>query len=70
VEDTGSGVPAEIEERIFEPYFSTKPPTKGTGLGLPVVRQIAQSHGGSVELNNVRGRGARFTVILPQAEEE
>ena len=63
VEDDGPGLPEEIRERIFEPYFSTK--RKGTGLGLAIVRRIAQDHGGDVHYESL-APGSRFTLVLPQ----
>jgi signal transduction histidine kinase len=61
--DTGSGIPPEVMDRIFEPFFSTKP--KGSGLGLAVSHQIVTRHGGSLEVNSMPGQGATFTVSLP-----
>lgn len=65
VADSGPGVPAELESRIFEPFFTTRP--RGTGLGLPIARQIVEAHGGKLEVGARRsgGRGACFTVRLP-----
>jgi signal transduction histidine kinase len=61
--DTGSGIPPEIVDHIFEPFFSTK--AKGTGLGLAVSHQIVTGHGGSLEVASVPGQGSTFTVQLP-----
>jgi PAS domain S-box-containing protein len=61
--DTGSGITAERIDEIFQPFFTTK--TKGTGLGLPIVRRIVESHGGRIEVSSARGEGARFSVTLP-----
>ncbi len=63
VEDDGPGVPSEIRERLFEPYFSTK--RKGTGLGLAIVRRIAQDHGGEAHYQPI-SPGSRFSLVLPQ----
>jgi signal transduction histidine kinase len=65
VADSGPGVPAELATRIFEPFFTTRP--RGTGLGLPIARQIVEAHGGKLEVGARRGggRGACFTVRLP-----
>lgn len=65
VEDTGSGIPPEVRPRIFEPLFTTKEPGRGTGLGLPIVRDIVTAHQGTVEVYSEAGRGARFVVLLP-----
>ncbi len=65
VTDTGKGIPRENLERIFEPFFSTKPPGQGTGLGLFVSRGIAEKLGGRIEVESKLGEGSRFSVILP-----
>jgi PAS domain S-box-containing protein len=65
IKDTGTGIPAEILDRIFEPFFSTKGPDKGTGLGLSTVIGIIKSHGGFVRVYSVAGQGTTFTVYLP-----
>jgi CheY-like chemotaxis protein len=65
VSDTGEGIPAEIRERIFEPFFSTKPAGRGTGLGLASVRDIVQSAGGWIHCTSTLGHGTTFTVWLP-----
>jgi signal transduction histidine kinase len=64
VSDTSPGVPPELRERIFEPFFSTKPST-GLGLGLGMARNIAALYGGSVELEGASRLGATFRVVLP-----
>jgi signal transduction histidine kinase len=65
VEDSGTGVSAELRERIFEPFFSTK--EGGTGLGLAVVQQIVESYGGRIDVFSEPGKGARFDVCWPAA---
>jgi CheY-like chemotaxis protein len=67
VADTGPGIPAEIRERIFEPYFTTKKMNEGTGLGLSVSLGIIETHGGAIEVESAAGRGTTFTVFLPVA---
>ncbi|MBI5597860.1 MAG: HAMP domain-containing protein [Elusimicrobia bacterium] len=67
VSDEGPGIPAALRARLFEPFFSTKPPGQGTGLGLAICRRIVDSHGGSIAAENLPGRGAVFTVTLPAA---
>jgi signal transduction histidine kinase len=64
VEDAGAGIPEDVRERIFEPFFSTR--EKGTGLGLPLARKIVQAHGGSLEVASRPGR-TLFTAALPVA---
>jgi signal transduction histidine kinase len=67
VADTGEGIPAELHERIFEPFFSTKPESHGTGLGLSVCQGLIRSHQGAIELQSEPGKGTRFIVKLPIA---
>ncbi len=64
VTDSGPGVPAELQAKIFEPFFSTKPRGEGTGLGLHICRQIVAKHGGAIQLDSVPGR-TTFNVRLP-----
>ena len=63
VKDDGPGILAEDRARLFEPFFTTK--SKGTGLGLPVCRQIVNLHGGSINIESEHGRGTTVTVRLP-----
>ena len=63
VEDTGSGIPPELQSRLFEPFFSTK--DKGTGLGLPIAAGIIDKHGGKLDFETELGKGTVFRVILP-----
>ncbi len=67
VRDTGGGIPAEIVDRIFDPFFSTKEPGRGTGLGLSTVMGIVRSHDGFVEVATDVGVGTEFRVFLPAA---
>ena len=67
VEDNGPGIPTEVMPRIFESFFTTKPPGVGTGLGLPISRDIVTSAGGELTVESVPGRGALFRVRLPAA---
>jgi PAS domain S-box-containing protein len=66
IEDTGSGIPADVLARVFEPLFSTK--SFGTGLGLPTVKQIVEQHDGTVEIVSAPGKGTRVVVRLPSSE--
>jgi two-component system, NtrC family, sensor kinase len=66
VEDTGPGIPPEIQERIFEPGFTTKGGSRmGMGLGLIITRQIVDRHGGKLSVESEPGQGATFSVQLP-----
>lgn len=64
IEDTGPGVPAELREQIFNPFFTSK--KDGVGLGLSIVAKIVDDHRGSIRLESPPGRGARFRVFLPE----
>ncbi|CAN2040277.1 two-component system, NtrC family, sensor kinase [Candidatus Magnetomoraceae bacterium gMMP-15] len=66
VSDTGEGIPKENQKRIFEPFFSTKSPAKGTGLGLFVTRGIIEKLGGSIELESQVGKGSSFLIQFPK----
>jgi signal transduction histidine kinase len=66
VSDTGSGIPQENLEKIFEPYFSTK--ETGTGLGLAIVQKVVELHDGTITAESVEGEGTKFTVRLPKAK--
>lgn len=65
VEDSGPGIPEELRERVFEPYFTTKPVDMGTGLGLALVRKIATAHGGEARVGEGQGDGACIEVLFP-----
>jgi len=65
VADTGTGIAPENLHRIYDPFFTTKAARKGTGLGLSVTYGIIQEHGGSIEVSNRPGSGARFRIDLP-----
>ncbi|MDX2090445.1 MAG: ATP-binding protein [Kofleriaceae bacterium] len=65
VEDSGPGIPAELRERVFEPYFTTKPADIGTGLGLALVRKIASAHGGLARVGGGTRTGAMIEVLFP-----
>ena len=65
VSDTGTGIPLEIQGKIFDNFFTTKPRGEGTGLGLKIVRNIIVEHGGELLMTSVVGKGTTFTVRLP-----
>jgi two-component system cell cycle sensor histidine kinase/response regulator CckA len=66
--DTGIGMDADLQARIFEPYFTTKRDAGGTGIGLGTVRSIATMSGGQVEVSSASGEGTTMRVVLPRAE--
>jgi CheY-like chemotaxis protein len=68
VADTGTGIPADVLEHIWEPFFTTKGAEGGTGLGLSTVRGIVENHKGFITLSTHAGRGTTFRVHLPAAE--
>jgi len=70
VSDTGTGIPLEVRDRIWTPFFTTKVAGKGTGLGLSTVRGIVAGHHGFVELQTEVGRGTTFRVFLPAVVSE
>jgi len=67
VSDTGPGIPVAERKVIFEPFFSTKQPGQGTGLGLFVSSQIVREHGGRIDVESEEGAGSTFSVALPAA---
>lgn len=66
VTDTGHGMDSETLSHIFEPFYSTKPPGSGTGLGLAMVYGIVKSHDGYIECNSSLGKGTTFSILLPE----
>jgi signal transduction histidine kinase len=66
ISDTGTGIPPESLEKIFDPGFTTKGVGVGTGLGLSLVYKIIEDHGGSIEVKSELGKGSKFTISLPQ----
>ena len=67
VSDTGVGIPASIRDKVFTPFFTTKAPGEGTGLGLPMVYSCVRSHGGFIQLESRPGHGTTFRILLPLA---
>ncbi len=68
ISDSGYGMPADILERIFDPYFTTKEKGRGTGLGLSVVHGIVKSHKGTITCKSMPGQGTTFEIFLPEIE--
>lgn len=70
VVDNGAGMSKEMCDRIFEPFYTTKPSGKGTGLGLSVVHGIVTNHGGAIDLQSEEGVGTTFRIYLPTTEQD
>jgi PAS domain S-box-containing protein len=70
VEDNGAGMDAATMQRMYEPFFTTKPIGKGTGLGLSTTQAIVRDHGGFITCRSVPGRGTTFTLHIPRAKSE
>ncbi len=68
VKDTGAGMTPEVQTRIYEPFFTTKGQSLGTGMGLAMVYGIVQSCGGAIKAESEVGKGSKFTVLLPRAD--
>ena len=66
--DTGSGIPLSMQARLFQPFHSTKPAGKGTGLGLVISKRLVDAHGGSIAVESRDGEGTTVTVRLPAGE--
>jgi len=65
IQDNGSGIPKKVLDKIFNPFFTTKPSGKGTGLGLSLSYDIVKSHGGELKVDTKEGEGTTFTIVLP-----
>jgi signal transduction histidine kinase len=67
VRDNGTGIPPEIKDKLFQPFFTTKPTGEGTGLGLSISYDIVtQQHGGTIEVESEDGQFSEFTIRLPR----
>ena len=67
VRDNGTGIPADIRDKLFQPFFTTKPTGEGTGLGLSITYDIVtQQHGGSIAVDSEVGEYSEFTIRLPR----
>ncbi|MDY0221584.1 MAG: ABC transporter substrate-binding protein [Desulfobacterium sp.] len=70
VKDTGPGIPHEVMDRVFDPYFTTRGVGKGTGMGLPLTHGIVKNHGGTITVDSIPGQGAIFTILFPLIEKK
>ncbi|MDR2945198.1 MAG: GAF domain-containing protein [Candidatus Adiutrix sp.] len=68
--DNGPGIPAKLIDRLFDPFFTTKTTGQGTGLGLSICQRLVDSYQGRISVNSREGRGAAFTISLPEAPEQ
>ncbi len=68
ISDTGAGIPREIQDRIYEPFFTTKTPDKGTGLGLAIVYSVIKRFGGGIACESEPGMGTRFHIYFPVSQ--
>jgi signal transduction histidine kinase len=64
VSDNGNGIPQNIIDKIFQPFFTTKPTGQGTGLGLSLAYDIVKAHGGELKVETVQGKGTTFIIQL------
>jgi signal transduction histidine kinase len=65
VNDNGNGIPQKVLDKIFQPFFTTKPTGQGTGLGLSLSYDIVKAHGGDLKVETKEGEGSEFNIILP-----
>jgi two-component system NtrC family sensor kinase len=65
VSDNGNGIPEKIKDKIFNPFFTTKPTGQGTGLGLSLSYDIIKAHGGEIKVETKEGEGSTFIIKLP-----
>jgi signal transduction histidine kinase len=68
IRDNGTGIPPEVKDKMFNPFFTTKPAGEGTGLGLSMSHDIiVKQHGGTIDIETEPGRFTEFTIVLPRA---
>ena len=65
IKDNGNGIPEPVLDKIFLPFFTTKPTGEGTGLGLSLSYDIIKSHGGEIKVETREGKGSEFIITLP-----
>jgi signal transduction histidine kinase len=67
IRDNGTGIPSEVKDRMFNPFFTTKPAGEGTGLGLSMSHDIiVKQHGGTIDVDTERGHFTEFRIVLPR----
>jgi two-component system, NtrC family, sensor kinase len=69
IDDNGPGIPDAIKDKIFQPFFTTKPTGQGTGLGLSLSYDIVKAHGGDFRVETKEGEGSTFIISLPKTPE-
>ena len=69
VKDNGNGIPQKDLDKIFQPFFTTKPTGQGTGLGLILAYDIIKAHGGEIKVDTKEGEGSEFVFILPESQD-
>jgi two-component system NtrC family sensor kinase len=65
IKDNGTGIPQQVQDKIFQPFFTTKPPGEGTGLGLSMCYDVIKAHEGTITVETKEGEGSEFIVALP-----
>ena len=65
VKDNGNGIPQKVMDKIFQPFFTTKPTGQGTGLGLSLSYDIVKTHGGELKVETKEGEWSEFVIVLP-----
>jgi two-component system NtrC family sensor kinase len=65
VSDNGNGIPRKVFDKIFQPFFTTKPAGQGTGLGLSLSYDVIKAHGGEIKVETKEGEGSTFVIWLP-----
>jgi signal transduction histidine kinase len=65
VKDNGNGIPQNIVDKIFQPFFTTKPTGQGTGLGLSLSYDIVKAHSGEIKVESKEGEGSEFIILIP-----
>jgi signal transduction histidine kinase len=65
VKDNGNGIPQKVLDKIYQPFFTTKPTGQGTGLGLSMSYDIVKAHGGEIKVETKEGEGTKFIIQLP-----